>query len=638
MKPFSNNLSSIQSGSTTLSSSQNNKDPSLNLLPSYVNEAFDAIEGVFHYLSTTEKIELLIKNTFDASKPTTCQLGSVILIYLYINKHTEIVQEMEPSLLNLCVMILRNYTKYNELFLIAALDIISYINNVDFIIANTDLITLFLTDINYPVLQESAFNCLFHCGYKGISLLINVANKYPAYQQFILTKLLDTPHIQHIIIVRELINEFYTKDSKRINFALAALNRLYWIVHGEDNIEFAISELFNNQKINKNLIASTLRTSGVLGTKMISGLARNHKDFSVRSAICKALGHVLTAEKIKLIEIKLLNEKAEFNPRKSALLRYKGSDIPVCSSEFDNDKTCEGYIEVNADEFLASLNRMLTLEYNHSNPILNRKQQTINSIFSYSNMHIDECASQFYPLSTHIDEIRNKEELSQEIYTITPEIINAFTYCVKDKQPLARISAITSLGQLASYYPSTQFIQKSLTVLLSQIKVEKDNNVLSSLLTSISFFDLSSHIQEINQLIFYYLQSSNQLLVQSSLCLIPQLRNCLNDASIEKLKQYVISKEVNKIKYARALLLSGDKGENILIHLMDKDDYKLQTSIAGAFAYTKKDSSNIDFIIEALLKKKNSPSQLVRKSVIDTLKILSEYKSANIKVRDYISK
>ena len=62
MKPFSNNLSSIQSGSTTLSSSQNNKDPSLNLLPSYVNEAFDAIEGVFHYLSTTEKIELLIKN------------------------------------------------------------------------------------------------------------------------------------------------------------------------------------------------------------------------------------------------------------------------------------------------------------------------------------------------------------------------------------------------------------------------------------------------------------------------------------------------------------------------------------------------------------------------------------------------
>ena len=125
---------------------------------------------------------------------------------------------------------------------------------------------------------------------------------------------------------------------------------------------------------------------------------------------------------------------------------------------------------------------------------------------------------------------------------------------------------------------------------------------------------------------------------KSSLCLIPQLRNCLNDASIEKPKQYVISKEVNKIKYARALLLSGDKGENILIHLMDKDDYKLQTSIAGAFAYTKKDSSNIDFIIEALLKKKNSPSQLVRKSVIDTLKILSEYKSANIKVRDYISK
>ena len=257
-------------------------------------------------------------------------------------------------------------------------------------------------------------------------------------------------------------------------------------------------------------------------------------------------------------------------------------------------------------------------------------------------MHIDDCVSNLYPLNTHLNDIKVDEESEKDIYPITPEIINALTHCIKDKQALSRISAVTSLGQLSLYYPSVQFIQKSLTAMLSQIKVEKDNNVISALLTSISYFDLDNHKQELkedlNQLILSYLQSSNQALVQSSLSIIPKLRNCLSDASIDKLKQYVISKEMNKIKFARALLLSGDKGENILIHLMDKDDYKLQTSIAGAFAYTNKESSNIDFIIEALLKKKNSPSQLVRKSVMDTLKILSEYKSTNIKVKDYISK
>lgn len=653
MKPFKNN--NPQSLSSTLKSTPRdkiknnntdnditlstsiNQNNAISLLPSYLNEAFDSVEGVYHYLSTLEKIELFAKTALDASKPSSTQLGALIAIYLFITKNKELNNDIIHIVLRLCLDILRSYTKYNELFLIAAIDIITRINDNLFIDTNTDLITLFLTDINFPILQASAFNCFFHNGYDGLKTLINVCKKYTSYQKFILARMLETPHIQHIIIVRGLINEFYTKDSKRINMALAALNRLYWVVRGEDNVEFAIVELFDNPKINKNLIASTLRTSGELGLKMICGLAINHRDFSVRNAICKSLGHTIIKEKMKFLNLKLTFTKPEYDNKKSPLVKYRGSDISVCSNEYDyNDDN--SYLEVNADEFLASLTRMLTLEYNHENPILTQDRNLFNSLYSYSKLNLPESSHKLYPLCTHLQDIEPQiENEFKSYYLISNEIVSTLIACTKDKQSLVRASAVKSLGQLSKTNCS-EITQKAINPLIFSLNKEKDESVISEILLSLSNFDLSSHKNEINRLINKYLPSQNSSISQATLSLIPQMKNTLSDYSIETLKQFILSKEVSKCLYAKALLLSGEKGENILIRLMNKDDVKLQANIASAFAFADPNSSNIDFITEALLNKKGSTSQLVRKNVNETLGILGQYRSVNVNLQNFVKK
>lgn len=655
MKPYKNN--NTQSLSSTLKSTprdtiknnikdndnditlstSTNQNKAILLLPSYLNEAFDSVEGVYHYLSTIEKIELFAKTALDASKPSSTQLGALIAIYLFISKNKELNNDTRHMVLQLCINFLRSYTKYNELFLIAAIDITARINDNLFINTNTDLITLFLTDINFPILQESAFNCLFHNGYNGLKTLINICKKYTSYQKFILSRMLETPHIQHIIIVRGLINEFYTKDSKRINMALAALNRLYWIVRGEDNVESAIAELFENPKINKNLIASTLRTSGELGLKMICGLATTHRDFSVRNAICKALGHTITKEKMKFLFLKMTFTKPEYTNKKSPLVKYKGSDIPVCSNEYDyNDDN--SFLEVNADEFLASLTRMLTLEYNHSNPILTKDRNLFNSLYSYSKLNLPESSHKLYPLCTHLQDIEPQiEKEFESYYLISNEIVSTLISCTKDKQPLVRVSSVKSLGQL-SKSKCSDVTQKAITPLILLLNKEKDESVIPEILLSLSNFDLSLHKTEINRLINQYLPSQNSSISQATLTLIPQMKNTLSDYSIGVLKQFILSKEVNKFLYAKALLLSGEKGENILIRLMNKDDVKLQASIANAFSFADPNSSNIDFITEALLNKKGSTSQLVRKNVNETLGILGQYMSVNVNLKDFVKK
>ena len=103
MKPFKNN--NRQSLSSTLKSTPRdkiknnntnnditlstsiNQNNAISLLPSYLNEAFDSVEGVYHYLSTLEKIELFAKTALDASKPSSTQLGALIAIYLFITKN-----------------------------------------------------------------------------------------------------------------------------------------------------------------------------------------------------------------------------------------------------------------------------------------------------------------------------------------------------------------------------------------------------------------------------------------------------------------------------------------------------------------------------------------------------------------------
>ena len=78
-------------------------------LLSNLNEAFDKIEGIIHYLSLPEKIEAFIQLVQNSTYSQSTRLGGLIVIYLLTSRiindeHSdESVPSVLPSINNLCI-------------------------------------------------------------------------------------------------------------------------------------------------------------------------------------------------------------------------------------------------------------------------------------------------------------------------------------------------------------------------------------------------------------------------------------------------------------------------------------------------------------------------------------------------------
>ncbi len=85
--------------------------------------------------------------------------------------------------------------------------------------------------------------------------MVDLASKdFRDYTKYILTNLVNTPHIQKSVIIRALINEIYTPHPDKRHAALAALNRMHDLV-GDDDILQKIAYFFKDPKIEKIFLA-----------------------------------------------------------------------------------------------------------------------------------------------------------------------------------------------------------------------------------------------------------------------------------------------------------------------------------------------------------------------------------------------
>ena len=597
----------------------------LKYLPNYLNQAFDSIEGIYHYLSFDDKINSFLKNVIDTSHNVTLRLGSLIAIYLllYNNKcNYSNIKELS----NFCLNMLKNYQNYYELFLCIAIDILSLIDDKKVLNENINLISLFITDDNFPYLQDSTFNCLFRLGFPGIKILIDISSKYPKYQEYILNKLIETPNIIHLIIVKGLINELINKKSsiQKIHDSLLALNQLYWIVSGEENYEYIICNLYDDKRIDNFLISSVLRTSGLLGNKILLNLCKKHKDFSVRTSICKALSHRINYIK-KFLKIKINFDRNEYLNNKNCLFKYHLTDnFPVCDENFNENN--ENYLEIFSEAFLASLNRINSKNYNNCcHPIMTLDGNCSNSIFSFKNLHLEKFNLQ--PLKSHYEEINKQSDFNYiNFYKITNEFIKVLCSNLTDKNSFVKQSSVDALIKIG--LPETQNSLKEILSIL-QNNNEHDENILSSLIKGLSTLNLTSNTIDIVNLIRYNFKkfNLNSKIIQSTLLLIPQIKNkCPNDI-LEYLKNALLTVHVDLISYAKAILFSGNEGELLLLNLFTTKTnlYKLISNIADSFKYIDPKSKNIDLIIESLIENRNSKSALVRKNILITINHLSKY-------------
>lgn len=94
--------------------------------------------------------------------------------------------------------------------------------------------------------------------------------------------------------------QFNSIDRKHT--ALAALNRMYDVIDEETIL--ILSNLLNDNKIDKIFVTSCLRTAGEIGEKVLLNEVKTNKDFSVRVASCHAFSFRIPAYP-KYIEVRL---------------------------------------------------------------------------------------------------------------------------------------------------------------------------------------------------------------------------------------------------------------------------------------------------------------------------------------------
>lgn len=647
---ISNVNGEIQQDKIYLDDETNNK---LTVNLSYLGENpqdrfIDGLENVLTYLdpifdrmSLTERIEKFLESTEDPKR--SIKLGSVVALYLILRKfHVE--DGLKLLILEKCVQLLQNFESQEELFLVAVLEICSLFAPHELLLENISLICMFLTDFNFPRLQKAAFNCLMCMEYEGIKTLIELASKdYQEYQKYILANLLNTPHIQKIIIIRALLNEVYSNVPDRRHSALAALNRMHDLVGDTDALS-KLSKFFHESKVEKIFLSSTIRTAGVEGEKILLNELKNNKDFSVRVAIASVLSYRLP-KKPKYLDIRLdsndtysitKNLPGSFCTYYGKVTPYvyfekeiEGIDGPNEEKSNPNGEVQEDYLEINTRDFLASLQRMLVMNYDHSNPQivhsgnpnlledleLEKKQNNSEILAKYAVYF--EISSNIQGSNAHLEHFETDENGK---ILISEDVIRALCHCLKDYSTAVRDTAAGSLGQIG--LPESLL---SIDYLLDSVK-DEDVNVKSKIIWAIG--RIAPGVD--NSVILPVVEAlkSNMWKVKSA-CLftLSQFGYRCSKMAMPTLNKLLKESAINKQTIAETMVKLGSDGESTLLRVMSSEpdsNYKLKSSIAKALALSNVNSPNIDFIVECLFKTAKVNNPIIRKSALFAIRILAE--------------
>ena len=663
-----------------------------------LNETLSLLNNIFEELNLKEKINKLLELTHDESK--TIRLGALVCLYLLLKKQYNLLDENEKSIIiSEIITLLQSYEKQDELFLLSCLEICTLFGPHELLIENFGVICMFLTDFNFPKLQLASFHCLMCTEFNGLSILIELASKDEQdYQRYILNQLIHTPHIQRIIIINAIFNELYSNDYKKRNIALSAINRLNYLLNEEDTL-LKIADLFNEPKIDKQFVASILRNK--YGEKYLLNELATNKDENIRSAICSVLCYRFP-KKIMPLKIKLDNG---YNNNISNMnlnmpgnfYTYQGKVKPVlvpCNKNIDeileneNDvydgrknhlnkvlnminDTSDDWLEISQRDFLAALQRMIQIQYDHKNPQLiydennlfnsldhlkldvntiaqkkneeNDDKENINNQNDNNESNINNSEMKknnndniyFYirKYSTLLDikivgqnENDELEGIDTEHEYISEKVIRALGKCLSDYSIKVRDSAAASLGIIG--LPEASI---AIDDLIENIN-DNDVNVKSKIIWDIGRIAPAVENSAISEVAFC-VQNNMWKVKKAALYALSQFGNRCNKNIIPYLINILRESPINKQLIAETIVKLGKEGENSLLLMMNSEpdtNYKLKSAVIRGYSYADITSPNIDFILESIFKQSNNEFPSVRQACIFTIHELAERAQENI--------
>ena len=660
---------------------------------SALNDTLALLDNIFNDLDLNGKINKLLELTNDESK--NIRLGSLVCLYLLIkNNFNSLDENNKNNIITEIISLLQSYEKQDELFLLSCLEICTLFGPHEILLENFGVICMFLTDFNFPKLQLASFHCLMCTEFNGISILIELASKDEQdYQRYILNQLIHTPHIQRIIIINAIFNELYSNDYKKRNIALSAINRLNYLLNDEETLQ-KIVELFNEPKIDNKFIASILRNK--YAEKLLLNELKTNQNEEIKSAICSVLCYRFPK---KIIPFKIRLESGDrdlFSMNQNmpgSFFNYQGKICPVlvpCTKNIDEileneeidydvkknhvnkilnmiNDTSDDWLEINQRDFLAALQRMIQIQYDHRKPQLildennefnfldhlklksdkKNKENNINSENKEDNEgndinqenQNDEFSnySQYNYIIKYNTILGIKSDVSQENESdlegidldheyISEEVIKSLGKCLSDYSEKVRDSAATSLGIIG--LPESSIAIDDLIPHLKDKNVEVKSKIIWDIGRIAPAVD-NSVIGEVALCI----QSNMWKIKKATLYTLSQFGNRCNKSIIPYLINLLKESPINKQLIAETIVRMGIEGENNLLLMMNSEpdsNYKLKSAVIRGYSYADITSPNIDFILESIFKLGNNEFPSVRKACIFTIHELASRANENI--------
>ena len=660
---------------------------------SALNDTLALLDNIFNDLDLNGKINKLLELTNDETK--NIRLGSLVCLYLLIkNNFNSLDENNKNNIITEIISLLQSYEKQDELFLLSCSEICTLFGPHEILLENFGVICMFLTDFNFPKLQLASFHCLMCTEFNGISILIELASKDEQdYQRYILNQLIHTPHIQRIIIINAIFNELYSNDYKKRNIALSAINRLNYLLNDEETLQ-KIVELFNEPKIDNKFIASILRNK--YAEKLLLNELKTNQNEEIKSAICSVLCYRFPK---KIIPFKIRLESGDrdlFSMNQNmpgSFFNYQGKICPVlvpCTKNIDEileneeidydvkknhvnkilnmiNDTSDDWLEINQRDFLAALQRMIQIQYDHRKPQLilddnnefnfldhlklksdkKNKENNINSenkednegnYINQENQN-DEFSnySQYNYIIKYNTILGIKSDVSQENESdlegidldheyISEEVIKSLGKCLSDYSEKVRDSAATSLGIIG--LPESSIAIDDLIPHLKDKNVEVKSKIIWDIGRIAPAVD-NSVIGEVALCI----QSNMWKIKKATLYTLSQFGNRCNKNIIPYLINLLKESPINKQLIAETIVRMGIEGENNLLLMMNSEpdsNYKLKSAVIRGYSYADITSPNIDFILESIFKLGNNEFPSVRKACIFTIHELASRANENI--------
>ena len=111
-------------------------------------------------------------------------------------------------------------------------------------------------------------------------------------QSFLLENLLQLTAIQRIILVPSILTQLNMSESVKKQECVALLNRMGSLVWESGGLPILL-DLLEEGSLDRQLVASVLRTSGEEGEDLLLKILRYHKDYKVRMAAASVLPYRL---------------------------------------------------------------------------------------------------------------------------------------------------------------------------------------------------------------------------------------------------------------------------------------------------------------------------------------------------------